>query len=270
VVVLVMGIPGAGKSRLAQEYVSGGYARLNRDQRGGGLRALAEALETELENGTRRVVLDNTYLTRASRSYVLEAAARHDVPVRCVWLDIPLPQAQVNLVGRLLEQFGHLPMPEELRGRKEGVLTPTSQMRALRELEPPGEDEGFAAIEVVPFVRAPASGRSGVFVAAAAVAAAGFESPEPGAPHLVFDWRPGAEAHVLSPLVERLTGIVVGAVCPHGAGPPTCWCRPPLPGLPLAFAREHGVDPSRSTLVGTGPAHRALAGALGAGYVAVA
>jgi hypothetical protein len=40
--------------------------------------------------------------------------------------------------------------------------------------------------------------------------------------------------------------------------------------LPLAFAREHGVDASRSTLVGTGPAHRALAGALGAGYVAVA
>ena len=37
-VVLVMGIPGAGKSRIADEYVARGYVRLNRDERGGSLR----------------------------------------------------------------------------------------------------------------------------------------------------------------------------------------------------------------------------------------
>jgi hypothetical protein len=31
----------------------------------------------------------------------------------------------------------------------------------------------------------------------------------------------------------------------------------------------HELDPARSTLVGTGPAHRTLAAALGARYVAV-
>ena len=41
------------------------------------------------------------------------------------------------------------------------------------------------------------------------------------------------------------------------------------PGLPLAFARTHDVDPARSILIGTGPAHRNLAAALGARYVAV-
>jgi hypothetical protein len=40
-----------------------------------------------------------------------------------------------------------------------------------------------------------------------------------------------------------------------------------LPGLVLAFAREHGVDPARSVLAGTGPAHRSLAAALGARYL---
>ncbi len=40
-VVIVMGIPGAGKSRLAADYVRRGYVRLNRDERGGSLRALA-------------------------------------------------------------------------------------------------------------------------------------------------------------------------------------------------------------------------------------
>jgi aryl-alcohol dehydrogenase-like predicted oxidoreductase len=279
-VVLVMGIPGAGKSRVAQEYVARGYRRLNRDERGGGLRGLADALEAELADGIRRVVLDNTYLTRSSRSYVLDAATRHRIPTRCVWPNTPLAQAQVNLVLRLLEEFGHLPMPEELRDearRRPGVLTPTSQMRAVRELEPPGADEGFAEVEVVPFARAAKPGRPGVFIAAAALARLGSEStPAAGyreAPHLVFDWNEGATLEVLDPVVAHLAASVAGpvaaAVCPHGPGPPRCWCRPPLPGLPLAFAREHDVDPSRSLLIGTGPAHRTLATALGAGYVGV-
>jgi hypothetical protein len=265
-----MGIPGAGKTRLAQDYTARGYTRLNRDERGGGLRQLADALDAELAAGTRRVVLDNTYLTRASRSYVLEAASAHGVPVRCVWLSTPLAQAQVNLVERLLDHFGHLPMPEELRGRTEGVLSPTSQMRTLRELEPPADDEGFAAIEVVPFTRAGGEGRPGVFIAAAALTDQDFQSPRPDAPHLVFDWRPGATDDILGPLVARLNPPATAAICPHPGGPPTCWCRPPLPGLPLAFARAHGVDPSSSIVVGTTPAHRTLAGALGAGYVPAA
>ena len=40
-VVVVMGIPGSGKSRVAEEYVAQGYVRLNRDERGGSLRTLA-------------------------------------------------------------------------------------------------------------------------------------------------------------------------------------------------------------------------------------
>ena len=173
-VVLVMGIPGAGKSRVAEEYVARGYLRLNRDERGGTLRELAGALDEELSSGARRFVLDNTYLTRAARSYVLDVASRHGVPTRCIWLDTPLAQAQVNLVERLLDRFGSLPTPEELRAvarREPGVHAPTSQMRALRELEPPSADEGFAGVEQMPFARTPPTRRAeaGVFVAAAAL-----------------------------------------------------------------------------------------------------
>ncbi|HEX2376476.1 MAG TPA: hypothetical protein VHI30_02870, partial [Gaiellales bacterium] len=67
-------------------------------------------------------------------------------------------------------------------------------------------------------------------------------------------------------LSAAVAGPVEAALCPHEAGPPRCWCRPPLPGLLLAFAREQGVDPARSLVVGTGPAHRSLAAALGARY----
>jgi len=277
-VVLVMGIPGAGKTQVAGQLAERGYVRLNRDERGGSLRALADSLGDALSSGERRVVLDNTYLTRAARSHAIEAAARHAVPVRCVWLDTPLAQAQVNLVERLLDRFGALPPPEELRvlaRREPGLLLPTSQMRAVRELEPPALDEGLSGVERVVFAREPdpARSRPGVFVAAAAGDGwrAQLADDQRDAPHLVFDWSPDGGSDALDAAVARLAAEidapVSGALCPHGSGPPTCWCRPPLPGLLLAFARTYGIDPSRSALAGTGPAHRTLAATLGAQYV---
>ncbi len=280
-VVLIMGIPGAGKTYLADGYAARGYVRLNRDERGGALRALAEELDQRLADGARRVVLDNTYLTRAARSYVIDAAGRHDLPTRCVWLQTPLAQAQVNLVQRLLARFGSLPTAEDLRAaarREPGLLAPTQQMRALRELEPPSIDEGFAAVEVIEFSRAvppPPRNRTGVFVAAPVLDRPGWErtlsEADPRAPQLVFDWRPDGAPDLLEPLAVRVAAMVSGAVetmtCPHGGGPPRCWCRPPLPGLPLAFAHAHGLDPARCTLLGTSAAHRTLAATLGARYI---
>jgi aryl-alcohol dehydrogenase-like predicted oxidoreductase len=280
-VVIVMGIPGAGKSRLAVSYVERGYSRLNRDERGGSLRMLAADLDVQLAAGVRRAVLDNTYLTRASRSLVIEMADRHAVAVRCVWLDTPLAHAQVNLVERLLDRFDLLPTPEQIRDaarREAWLMLPTSQMRAVRELEPPSIDEGFTAVETVPFVRVSASGgRPGVFVGGAATARHGITEAladaDPQAPHLLFDWTPNDDARVVRSgaiLVEKeVTGPVELAVCPHPGGPPRCWCRPPLPGLPLAFSRAHGVDPEYSILIGCSPAHRTLATTLGARYIPV-
>jgi hypothetical protein len=281
-VVLVMGIPGAGKSRLAEDYVARGYLRLNRDERGGSLRELASTLDEALSGGARRVVLDNTYLTRAARSHVIDAASRHRIPTRCIWVDTPLAQAQVNLVERLLDRVDSLPTPDELRElarREPGILAPTSQMRALRELEPPTADEGLVAIDHVSFPRTstPQRTRSGVFVAAAALRRPDWKSVvehgDTGAPRLIFDWNPEAGSDVLAAEVALLSPEVAGpvesAVCRHPGGPPRCWCRPPLPGLPLAFARAHGIDPGLSILVGAGPAHRTLATALGARYVSI-
>ncbi|HEY3726764.1 MAG TPA: aldo/keto reductase [Solirubrobacteraceae bacterium] len=280
-IVIVMGIPGAGKSRVAASYVERGYARLNRDERGGSLRALAGELDDLLAAGVRCAVLDNTYLTRAARSRVVETAERHSLAVRCVWLDTPLAQAQINLVERLLERFSSLPTPEQIRAaarREPWLMLPTSQMRALRELEPPSMDEGFTSLERVPFARVSVpGGRSGVFVGAAATARRGIvqalADADPAAPHLLFDWRANGDADTLLVDAARISKTVTGpvdvAVCPHPAGPPSCWCRPPLQGLPLAFARAHSIDPACSILVGCSPAHRTLATSLGARYIPV-
>jgi len=292
-VVLLMGIPGAGKTRASADLVAAGHHRLNRDERGGTLRQLAADLDRALAAGHRRVVVDNTYLTRAARSRVVEVARSHGLGVRCRWLDTPLAQAQVNLVHRLLDRFGSLPSPEQLAAaarREPGLLTPTAQMRAARQLEQPAAEEGFTAVERIAFERVapPVGAVPGLLVAAAALARPGWEASLAGAaadlgpvPALLFDWRPDpAPTHspiggpddspvaALASLATRLAAVTGGpvdvALCPHPGGPPTCWCRPPLPGLPLAFARARGVDLARSVLMGTGPAHRTLAAAVGA------
>ena len=212
---------------------------------------------------------------------MLETARRHQLAVRCVWLDTPLAQAQVNLVQRLLERFGSLPTPEQIRAaarREPWLMLPTSQMRALRELEPPSLDEGFASVETVPFARVGAgSERHGVFIGAAATKRPGIvealADADPSAPHLLFDWAPDGDAGALQKEAAIVAGAIGGpidvAVCPHPGGPPACWCRPPLPGLALAFARARRIDPSRSALVGCSRAHKTLAATLGARYIAV-
>ena len=153
---MVMGIPAAGKSTLTRQFVADGYLRLNRDESGGTLRGLLPELRRALQDGTTRVVLDNTYVTRKSRAEVIQAAGELGVPVRCVWLTTGIDDAQVNAVTRLVERYGHLPGDRELKQlRKTDVAAfpPSVLFRYQRELEPPDPSEGFSSIEQVPFTR---------------------------------------------------------------------------------------------------------------------
>ena len=167
-----MGIPGAGKTRLADDYVARGYERLNRDERGGSLRDDRPGAGRAARRRRAPVVLDNTYLTRAARSHVIEAAARHGIagPLRLAraprWRT---PRSTSST--RLLELAARCPRPRSSGcwpAAAAGMIAPTSQMRALRELEPPSLDEGFAAVERCPFARAASPERAGPAVLVAA------------------------------------------------------------------------------------------------------
>jgi hypothetical protein len=275
-VVLVMGVPGSGKSRAAQGYVERGYERLNRDLEGGTLKKIARLLDERLAAGATRIVLDNTYVTRASRYDVVRVASTHDAKARCVHLETPLAEAQVNTIVRMLERFGRVLEPEELAKQARtdpAALAPHALFRMQRELEAPADDEGFASIERVPFVRHHSeAGVAGTFIALTALGTASAllrETPET-AQTLVYAWQPHAEASWVQAQrasVEETAAAegrpIEFAFCPHPGGRPTCWCRPPLPALLLAFAQRHRIDLRVSTLIGSSTTDRAMAHALG-------
>jgi len=265
-IVVMMGIPGAGKSRAAAALVDQGHERLNRDTLGGRLRGIARRLDDRLREGATHLVLDNTYVTRATRHDVLRIAQAHGAVVRCVFFDTPAEEARVNVVLRMLARFGEVLDPPALSARAKedpAALGPSALVRMVRDLEPPADDEGFASITVVPFVRdygatehprgALASldafgPRAAAFELDAGLVSA-LGATAPGTACLLQAWRPGldeasrARAAALGEQLASETGRVVEvAVCGHVAGPPTCWCRPPLPGMWLAFAHRHRLD----------------------------
>ena len=102
-VVMIVGMPGAGKSTATADYAARGYDVLNRDARGGSIADLARELDRRLAAGSERVVLDNTYGTRSTRAPVIRIA-RAARPARCAAsvLTTSLEDAQHNGAAREL------------------------------------------------------------------------------------------------------------------------------------------------------------------------
>jgi aryl-alcohol dehydrogenase-like predicted oxidoreductase/histidinol phosphatase-like enzyme len=302
--VLVMGLPAAGKSTLARTFAARGYERLNRDEAGGTLRELLPSIDRLLDAKCTRIVLDNTYVSRKSRAAVLQAARKRGLPVRCVWLSTDLEDAQVNAAARMLATYGRLLEPDEMRRmvrKNPNAFGPTVQFRYQRELEPPDPSEGFPQIEIVPFERRqdPSFTNRALIVWCDGVllrSRSGARSPSSvddvevlsaSAPTLrryasdgwcIFglSWQPEIESEslpassvdaVFGRMREELAVPMEVFYCPHGAGPPKCWCRKPLPGLGVALIQRHRLDPSRCLYVGNGPQDPGFARRLGFDYV---
>jgi aryl-alcohol dehydrogenase-like predicted oxidoreductase len=302
-VVLVMGLPGAGKSTVAKQLATDGYIRLNRDEAGGSLAALLPALDRAIVAGGSRIVLDNTYVTRRARGAVLQAARRRGLPVRCLWVATSVEDAQVNAVTRIVSRYGRLLGPDELKtaARKDiAAFPPSVQFRYQRELEPPDASEGFSSIETITFDRIhdPSLVNRAVIVWCDGIllrSRAGLRTPrnaddvdvaiergailrryaDEGWKMLGLSWIPEIAARtmttadaeaVFARLGEALGVPVEVEYCPHPAGPPVCWCRKPLPGLGVVFQQRHRLDPAQCLYVGSGSQDPGFARRMGFEY----
>jgi aryl-alcohol dehydrogenase-like predicted oxidoreductase/histidinol phosphatase-like enzyme len=305
--VLVMGLPGAGKTTAAQAFVAQGYTRVNRDEQGGALRGLVPAIAGLVEAGHTRLVLDNTYVTRKSRAPLVTAAADAGLPLRCVWLTTSIEDAQVNTCWRMLDRYGRLLEPSEMRDAVKidvSAFGPAVQFRYQRELEPPQMVEGFSRVDTAVFERRRDSsftGRAvllwcdGVLIRSrsgrrAACSTADLDLvagrtamlqryADDGWTLLGIAWRPEVAdgsatseqiAEVFASMQEQLGVAIDVRWCPHAAGPPVCWCRKPLPGIGVEFICRYRLDPTRCLYVANGSQDPGFARRLGFEYRAAA
>ncbi|PWT84828.1 MAG: hypothetical protein C5B57_04130 [Blastocatellia bacterium] len=298
-IVLIMGLPGAGKSTAARRLASQGYIRLNRDEAGGSLRQLVPAVEHSVRSGSSRIVLDNTYASRKSRAPLIHAGQKLGLPVRCVWLSTSVEDAQVNAVRRMISKFGRLLGPEEMGQAVKQDLSafgPAVQFRYQRELEPPHSSEGFSRIEVVPFERTndPAFINRAVIIWCDGILTRSRQPAEAedlevfsergdvlrryaaqGWHLLGLGWQPAIADKTLTnervdaryAKLQELLGVAIDIrYCPHAGGPPVCWCRKPLPGLGVVFIEKYRLDPAECIYVGAGAQDPGFARRLGFQY----
>lgn len=304
-VVILMGIQGAGKSELVEAYEKAGYLRLNRDNQGGKLDDLIPELKNQLEQGHHRVVLDNTYPTRVSRAPIVTAAHAHKVPVRCRWLATPLQEARINVVQRMLQRYDRLLGPQdfkELAKTDPNLPPPIAMQRWQDSFEPPEADEGFSAVEELPFERRPQPAWRGKGLlldvdGTLRTTHSGEIYPRtaedvvllPGRREVLEGWvqqgyrlffvsnQSGiASGHLTEKDAEwafqrtvDLLDLPVEEVCycPHPAFPVSCFCRKPMPGMGVYLMRRHQLSLEHLVVVGDMDSDATFASGLGARYV---
>ena len=138
-IIVLVGIPGAGKSTLARTRFPG-YKRINLDTLKSRHRENFAILEA-LERG-ESLVIDNTNTTRRSRSKYVHYARRFNFPIRAILLKCDLDVALRR---------------NSTRSGKEYVPDRAVKMY-YRILEPPSDDEGFDSIEIVETSKSPYTG----------------------------------------------------------------------------------------------------------------
>ena len=303
-VVLLMGIQGAGKSELVESYVEAGYARLNRDLLGGSLDGLVPRLEQFLAAGQTRVVLDNTYPTQTSRASAIAMARAYGVPVRCRHLTTSTSDAHINIVLRMLSRYGVPLGPDEMkmfRKADPNLPPPIALQKYVASFERPSLDEGFSAVDEIPFVRRVDESHTekGLLLDVDGTLRKTLSGEfYPRDPHdqeilpertevlsrwvkagykLFFISNQGGIAAAQTSHDSVQTGLYRTAelldvpieeivYCPHPSKPVGCFCRKPMPGLGVYLMQRHQLSREHLVMVGDMDTDAECAAAIGASY----
>lgn len=132
--LVVMGLPGSGKSTIANKLAKVGWTRVNQDEMGN-RKAVEASAKTAIAKGLN-VVVDRCNIDFEQRIHFLELAHKAGVTdIRCLWLDTP---AQV-CKDRVSVRKDHPTIPQGDFGH--GIID-----RFVTFLVPPMRGEGFCEI----------------------------------------------------------------------------------------------------------------------------
>jgi len=155
-VVITVGYPGSGKGTHVKPLLAKGYQCFNRDSIGGGTNKDDSGIYREAQKafdaGCRRFVFDNTYGTIQARSAAITFAKSVGLPIRVLWLQTTLEQAQLFASRRQVQRLGKLLRKEEYKAHSKdaNMFPPGAQYAYRKRFEPPTTVEGFTHVKPVP------------------------------------------------------------------------------------------------------------------------
>lgn len=282
-----MGYPASGKTTIAKNYEEQGYHRLNRDEIGGTLDGLVNHLEHLYKTEKKtKFIMDNTYPTVKSRSSVIKWSHDNNFETECKWIDIDVADALYNASKRMIDFYGKLLTPEEIKKSKDiGVYSPAAIYRYRKIFEKPTIKEGFHKVEKIPFIRkidkSIYSNRAILLDYDGTIRKTKSGEKYPITPEDI-EILPN-RIKVLNQYQEKgylllgvsnqsfiakgvftlqqakqcfektheMLGIDLDYIfCPHQAFPQVCYCRKPMPGMGVQFIEKYKLDPSQCIMVG--------------------
>ena len=300
-IVITSAYPGAGKSTLVKKYTDKGYERINRDTVGGSLNDMLPLVEQAILAG-KSVVLDNTYATKATRKPICDLAKKLKVTIACDWLRTSIEDAQVNACTRMMQKYGRIIPPEEMKNfaNDPGIFPPAVLFKFKKEFEKPTADEGFTRLDAIPFVRRD-SGYTGKalildYDGTLRKTKSGAKYPSdpadveilPNRKEKLIEWQKKgyrllgasnqgdigrgkltiAQAKACFDRTNELLGLDIEySFCPHNVPPVICFCRKPGPGLLVAFIEKYKLDKTEVVFVGDMTSDETCANRVGVPYM---
>ena len=283
-VVLVLGFPASGKSTLSDSFIYKGFVHINRDKEGGTILELVPIFEEALKSG-KNIVLDNTFPTIESRKPFLELCKSLNVKVTCYCLITSIEDAQFNAASRMVKKFGRLLNNEEIKKSKSpNTFPPAVLFNYRKNYQKPTFSEGFSQIIEVPFFRQkdPSYTNKAIlldFDGTLRVTKSGAKFPVdpedisilPNRKEVLLKAK--SDGFILLG-VSNQSGVAKGdltleqaikcfdktkellgldidvSFCPHSVPPISCYCRKPMPGMPVEFIEKYKLDASQCIIVG--------------------
>ncbi len=134
--VVLVGIPGSGKSFVAEQLREKGWVIVSQDELGN-RKECEKQTASALQQG-RSVIIDRTNFDKQQRSHWLRIAGNHRAAATALYLDVDIDTCK----ARVMSRSGHPTL-------KPSPLSLEIVDRFLSDLETPTEDEGFRRVVVL-------------------------------------------------------------------------------------------------------------------------
>jgi histidinol phosphatase-like enzyme len=283
-IYLLVGYPAGGKTSISEPFLKQGFTILNRDSLKGSLNDLALKMDSLLEHGVNRIVLDNTYGTKASRELPIQIAKKYHIPITCLWLTTTFEESIFNFCMRMYRKYQKILWPEEIAKISKSdpsIYPPVVFFHYRKTFEEPTSLEGFNNIVPLTFLRKwdDSYQNAAIILDYDGTIRAESESRQilsksdvqilPNVSETLHAYQKNhilcgntnqynasqkigvKEVEKLIEYTQELIGVKIDTrTCPHSPNPIQCYCRKPMQGYVVEFIEKYKLNPNTTIYIG--------------------